>query len=186
MPSVHWPLDTTPKMTYIVGQGSSGDPHSLDLQTRKKWRIPNELRPELPPAARMAAISIVTKEYPSARALSSSGQYNCAGLVFGSRRVVIDVEHTETILRDDGYAELDWFDRGKWDTGDVVMYRNAKQEPSHVAVVHSVTPDPAASIHTVTVISAWGQSGEYCHEMGNVSPLLGTPQQIWSKRLIHD
>lgn len=173
-------------MPYIIGQGSCEDPRSLDLQTQRKWRIPNELRPELPLAARMEAIKIVTEKYPSARALSSSGQYNCAGLVFGSRRVAIDVEHAEKILRDDGYAELDWFDRGTWDTGDVVVYRDAKRELSHVAVVHSVTPDPVARSHTVTVVSAWGQSGEYCHEMGNVSPLLGTPRQVWSKRLIRD
>lgn len=173
-------------MTYIVGQGSRNDPRSLDLQTRRKWRIPNELRPELPLAVRMEAIRIVTKEFPSARALSSSGRYNCAGLVFGSRRVAIDVEHAEKILHDDGYAELDWIDRETWDTGDVVVYRDAKCKPSHVAMIHSVTPDPATSSHTVTVVSAWGQSGEYCHEMGNVSPVLGTPQQIWSKRLIHD
>lgn len=121
-------------MTYIVGQGSCEDPRSLDLQTQRKWRIPNELRPELPLAARMEAIKIVTEEYPSARAL--------------------------------------------------VVYRDTKCELSHVAMVHSVTPVPAASSHTVTVVSAWGQSGEYCHEMGNVSPLLGTPRQIWSKRLI--
>ena len=173
-------------MTYIVGQGSADDPRSLDLQTRRKWRIPNELRSELALDSRKEAIRIVTKEYPSARALSSSGQYNCAGLIFGSRRVVIDIEHTEKILRDDGYVLLDWLDRGLWDTGDVIVYRDAKREPSHVAVIHSVTPDPAESSHTVTVISAWGQSGEYCHEMGNVSPLLGTPQQVWSKRLIYD
>ena len=129
-------------MTYIVGQGSRNDPRSLDLQTRRKWRIPNELRPELPLAVRMEAIRIVTKEFPSARALSSSGRYNCAGLVFGSRRVAIDVEHAEKILHDDGYAELDWIDRETWDTGDVVVYRDAKCKPSHVAMIHSVTPDP--------------------------------------------
>jgi len=51
-------------MTYIVGQGSGGDPRSLDLQTRRKWRIPNELRSELALDSRKEAIRIVTKEYP--------------------------------------------------------------------------------------------------------------------------
>ena len=80
-------------MTHIVGQGSRNDPRSLDLQTQRKWRIPNELLPEPPLAARTDAIKIITEGYPSARALSNSGRYNCAGLVFGSRRVAIDVEH---------------------------------------------------------------------------------------------
>ena len=81
-------------MTHIVGQGSRNDPRSLDLQTQRKWRIPNELLPEPPLAARTDAIKIITEGYPSARALSNSGRYNCAGLVFGSRRAWLSMSNT--------------------------------------------------------------------------------------------
>ena len=169
-------------MTHIVGQGSGSDPRSLDLHTQRRWRVPNELRPEMAPEARRQAVKIITGAYRTAHPLSSSGRYNCAGLVFGSRRVVIDVEHTEQILRDDGYSMLDADDPGRWDTGDVVVYRLGANALSHVAVIHSVKPKPSTAAYEVIVVSAWGQSGEYRHEINDVQPLLGTPSQIWSKR----
>lgn len=173
-------------MTHIIGRGSGSDPRSLDLQTQRQWRIPNELRLELAPAARQDAVKLITGSYPSAHPLSSSGRYNCAGLVFGSRRVVIDVEHAERVLRDDGYSMLDADDPSKWDTGDVVVYRSKDHALSHIAVIHSVKPKPMTAAHEVIVVSAWGQSGEYRHEIHDVQPLLGEPRQIWSKRLLHD
>lgn len=169
-------------MTHIIGQGTAVDPQSLDLHTRARWRIPNELRElEKAPATRAAAARIVTETYQTARVLSTSALYNCAGLVFGSRRVVIDVEHAERILRDDGYKEVEG--PAAWRPGDIVVYRSEAGELTHVAVVHSVESDLEGGPPTVMVISAWGESGEYLHEWSDVQPLLGSPSRVWSKRL---
>ena len=114
----------------------------------------------------------------SARRLrSGSGQYNCHGLVFASRRanvppVGVDVD-VEELLRKDGYVRV-----GEWDTpqvGDIVAYR-LNAEIDHTGFVCRVERvEPAGTVPVVWVWSAWGNLGEYEHRL-RACPYEGEPE----------
>ena len=69
--------------------------------------------------------------------------------------------------------------------GDIVIYRDADGNVSHVGVVAEkkgaiITSE--AENCSVQVLSKWGFEGEYLHDASHVPTLLGTPAEYWTHR----
>ena len=157
---------------YLIGP-------ELPLSTRKKTKIPNEQRRARPPASMQAAKDIVLNAHPSAHARSLSSLYNCVGMVFASRRTCVEPEHLPMILADDEYQQVN---RRDLQPGDIVVYRDDRDEISHVGIVADVTPNPKDATWDVVVLSQWGGDGEYFHLDYDVNPRLGRPTEYWTDR----
>jgi hypothetical protein len=154
---------------------------ALLLQTRCKWSIPNELRPERPRAALQAAIDLAKDICPDAIFRSITNTYNCMGMIVASRRVWVDPEHAVKILTDDGYRRLSGPHEAE--RGDVVLYHNDKGEPVHIGIVMGKNLVlPGEQKDPLTVLSKWGGDGEYIHELSDVPGYLGHPAQYWTDR----
>jgi hypothetical protein len=154
---------------------------SLVLETRGRWKIPNELRPEQPPEVLRAALDVIRKAAPDAILRSISATYNCVGMVVAARRVWVDPEDLARILTDDGYLRLPGADEA--DHGDVVIYHDDEGEPCHVGLVvkrNILTGDPHEDL--LTVLSKWGAGGEYVHGASKVPAYLGKPAEFWTDR----
>src|SRR5688572_17421766 len=106
---------------------------SLLLQTRARWQIPNELRPERNPEALRAAIAIIRGFNPDAILRSITATYNCVGMVVASRRTWVDPEHLVRILLEDGYRRLNRQEEAE--LGDVVIYHDHNGAACHVGIV---------------------------------------------------
>jgi hypothetical protein len=163
-------------MTYILNLGEENDPRSISLVTKKGKRIKNA-RPDPRHPDSMAAAEKYAKKYGNEdfRTRSLLSTYNCMGLVFGSRRTVIDVDDVEWILQDDGFGavlEQDVL------PGDLLLYRDANG-PTHIAVVVEHRQNFEKACFETTVVSQWGDNGEYVHRASDVSPILGKPSRFY-------
>lgn len=154
---------------------------SLLLQTRGKWQIPNELRPERHPAARKAAIELVQGIAPDAILRSITATYNCIGMIVASRRTWVDPADLIRVLRDDGYRKLNGPEQS--DVGDVVIYHDDNGNPCHAGIVlrKNLLLDNRRE-ELLTVLSKWGSDGEYIHGAFRVPVYLGTPAEYWTDR----
>jgi hypothetical protein len=158
-----------------------GSPGGLALETRAKWPIPNEVRPELPTVVLEASVELHKESFPDANLRSLTGTYNCMGPVVANRRVWVDPEHFVQILQGDGYRKL----RGvkEVEPGDVVVYRDHKGEICHVGiVVRKNVVIPGEQEEPLQVLSKWGADGEYTHGMSAVPFYLGKPAEFWTDR----
>lgn len=153
----------------------------LPLATRKGRTIPNDRRPEQPPARLRAARELVSRSHPNARLRSLTAVYNCMGMVFATRRTWVDPEDLQMILEDDEYRRLS--DPDQVVEGDVVVYRNAQGNVAHVGLVARVNVNLSQATREITVLSQWGADGEYFHSVDDVSPYLGAPTEYWSDRI---
>src|SRR5438874_2045743 len=79
---------------------------SLVIQTREKWPIPNDLRPELSTQELRHWVQFWQGRFPNIRLRSVTNVYNCMGLVVACRRVWAYPEDLRKILVDDGYRQL--------------------------------------------------------------------------------
>jgi len=170
-------------MTHILLRGTERDRASLNLfTTANRTRIENE-RPdqERPIEALRAARRYANQTSPTATCRSLTAMYNCVGLVFASRRTVVDCKHLEVILRDDGYRPIG---REKAVEGDIVVYlRN--NEPQHVGIVFRLQDLSFArdgSVIQVWILSQWGDDGEYLHKMQEVPVIYGDVTHFWTER----
>jgi len=153
----------------------------LELETRARWKIPNELRLERPKVALEASVAIFRASRPNARLRSLTATYNCVGLVVACRRTWVDPEHLVRILRDDGYRQLAGPEQAE--IGDLVIYRDGANEVSHVGiVVRKKVLVPGQQEEPLEVVSKWGADGEYIHDMSYVPKLLGKPVEFWTDR----
>jgi hypothetical protein len=169
-------------MTVIIGQGGPFDPVALQLQTRQRRHIDNEVRLDRAPESMRAAVEIITGNYPDAELLSATALYNCFGLAFASRRCwIMDGNEVQKVLDDDGFHPLPW-DPQFWQPGDVVLYRTENDPISHVAVIVEKRANLETPEFSVRVVSAWGHNGEYLHPISTKSPLLGEPYKVMSQR----
>ena len=124
--------------------------------------------------------------FPNAKPMSASAIYNCYGLAFACRRsAIVDEEDVSAILVDDGYRQLPW-DPSAWLSGDIVIYRDGNGAMVHVGVVAKKQVDLATGETSVEVLSAWGESGEYLHPIGDVPSLLGRPTEVVAQRFLYD
>ena len=155
----------------------------LPLSTKKGTRIPNEIPPPLPPAKVAFHTESYRKRFPNSKLRSLDTAYNCMGMVFACRRTAIEPEHFDLISSDDEYRKL-----GPEETpqgGDVAVYRHTfAVDVVHVGVVLFVGP-VLESVQRITVLSKWGQFGEYCHDVRELPESLGDPirgLQFWTHR----
>jgi hypothetical protein len=108
-----------------------------------------------------------------------TGQYNCHGLVFASRRTrIVESSLVELILREDGYRRID---EDQAMEGDLVIYRN-EDEIMHTAVVTEVgNLGPGRPRLVLKVLSKWGDHAEYFHHPANVPNYFGE-REVWTER----
>ena len=155
-------------LRYCLWQLSKGEPY------------PNEQREQDAVASMDARKDIMLANRPSVRVRSLSSVYNCMGMVFANRRTWVDPEHLPMILEDDGYRLV--ANEQELQPGDVVVYRDADGEVSHVGIVTEVRTNPREASLEVFVMSQWGESGEYFHRANEVHPALGNPSEYWTDR----
>jgi len=151
------------------------------METRGRWKIPNQMRPELHPVIRDESVAIWKTAKPDARLRSISGTYNCIGMVVASRRTWVDPDDLLRVLQDDGYRKLEGESQAR--LGDVVVYRDMAGEVSHTGIVVGKNVyDPENRRDTLVVLSKWGHEGEYEHDASNVPLLCGLPSEYWTDR----
>ena len=167
-------------MALIINQGSERDPRALPLFTRAGNFIANERNPPLRRERMLEALELHRRDHPDAMVRSLVSTHNCMGLLFASRRTLVDMEQWDLIQADDGYRKLDESEAPM--PGDVVLYRDRHHRPSHVAQIIRVDLDIARAEHHVEVVSQWGRDGEYIHKIADVPFLLGAPAEIWTER----
>lgn len=154
----------------------------LRMETRARWQIPNELREEMHPNVRDAAVEMWRSQRPNARLRSISATYNCIGMVVAFRRSWVDPGDLLRILKEDGYRKLGRSEEAR--LGDVVVYRDAQGSVSHAGIIigfnlyDSDNPKDAR-----IVLSKWGRDGEYEHDETDVPVQLGSPSEYWSHRV---
>lgn len=136
-----------------------------------------ERAPESMRAAEIAAHRLC----PGIITRSLSGKYNCYGMVFASRRVVIEhPEDVEQILRDDGYNRVHQNDVK---IGDVIIYRKApNEEVQHVGLIVEVGRNIEAARIDLMILSQFGFDGEYFHPEHLVPPQYGTHRDYYTER----
>lgn len=163
----------------VLGEGGPNDQNAIALETRRKNRIPNCRRPERDPESLRAGVQAALNAFPGIKPVSATAVYNCVGLVFGARRTWIDTSEVSAILQDDGFRLVSR--KMDWKPGDVVVYKADDGEILHVGVIHTVDPKIGVGDFDVTVISAWGITGEFAHGIEQVHTLLGRPTEVWSQ-----
>ena len=155
------------------------NPNELLLETRKMNRIANNTAKEKPLVAREAAVDLMKRDHPNAVLRSITATYNCAGLVVACRRAHAKTEELKRILDDDGYTLLESHLRAK--PGDIVLYLY-EGEVEHVGVVATVDPDVLNADYKITVLSKWGDDGEYFHDIADVPEVYGRATEFWTDR----
>lgn len=108
-----------------------------------------------------------------------TGVYNCAGMVWASRRTSIFTDFHD-ILGDDGYRRLRDGEDPK--EGDLVIYANGKNH-AHVGVILSLSRIVAAGgAPFPVVLSKWDSaSGEFIHDV-NDHPCKDVQVEYWTDR----
>ena len=152
----------------------------LPLATKAGTQIPNERKKLDPPPVSLASrADSILRAHPTAKIRSLTTRYNCMGLVFGNRRTIIHPNYLEMILREDEYNRTTLEELKH---GDVVVYRDSRGQVSHVGLVSCVESGNGETGRRVTVLSQWGQAGEYFHHMDDVHEELGRPTEYWTDR----
>lgn len=155
----------------------------LKLETRAQRQLPNQMQPQKPLQAIRDLAKIHERTCRATRLVSASTVCNCYGLAFASRRTaLVDENAVFQALSEDGY-KLVPFAPIRWDYGDVVLYRTSDSNASHVAVIVELRPGADPDDIEVRVLSAWGDQGEYVHDIDPGHPTLGKPYAVYSLRL---
>jgi hypothetical protein len=108
---------------------------------------------------------------------SMASAYNCVGHVFGSRRTVIDIDHVQRILKDDGYYPVI---EEKAAEGDVVLYYGRDGTPTHIGILWRID----RAFGQKTVLSQWGRDGEFFHALADVMEDWAVKTTFWSERIL--
>lgn len=135
----------------------------------------------MPPEARRASIEQWAGLVPGAELRSLTATYNCMGMVFAARRTWVETDLLELIKEDDEYRVVD---AKQVVPGDLVLYRGPEGQLAHIGLVlekHAVLSEGQFSF---TVLSKWGQGGEYKHLLDDVPPTLGKPTEFISERRV--
>jgi hypothetical protein len=164
---------------------------SIVIQTRKgnDGNLNNYIGPE-PDYQAMAAFNLLLRTHGDRWQLRKRpcGGYNCAGMVWASRRAVLpDPVDWRRVLSDDQYRQLRHDEKPM--PGDVAAYiREGGKEILHVARICHVrygTP-PLENINKTWAISKLHMvSGEVIHDAQDVPPLDGGERftiEYWTDR----
>lgn len=163
-------------MLQILEEGGQTDRNAIPLYTRGKHYIANTRKLEAHPDIMKEKVRFAQSISPDVKLRSATQVYNCMGMVFASRRTCVDIDRLDLIITDDRYLETR--DLSQVKIGDVVVYGVKQPEsgetPAHVGIIVDKTPNIAQAGWNVTVMSQWGQDGEYIHPMEAVPPLFGS------------
>ena len=162
-----------------IGTGTESDRCSIALATRTGQRIDNVQVVRWDDSIMRTKTRIHQRTFPNIVLRSADSVYNCGGMVFASRRTAIDIEDVPWILKEDGYRPIRPKDVC---VGDVVLYRDHKNEPSHVGRVAILPSQDPREISVPRILSQWGEDGEYLHAPGDVPLMYGQPKEYWTDR----
>lgn len=151
----------------------------IPLSTRLGTPIPNQQGAEIDPRRRPFLRQVLQAHGSLEVRSPETGQYNCHGLVFASRRTRIESPPlVELILREDGYRRID---ESHAVVGDLVIYRH-QGEITHAAVVTEVRHFGQGRPSFVSkVLSKWGDHAEYFHHPADVPNHFGS-REMWTER----
>jgi len=170
----------------IIGRGEEQDPAALKLYTfRNRNFVPNEIPDfEQSPDALRAGWRYAKSVTEDLHCRALSAMYNCAGMVFAARRTAIDAKHIPMILADDEHRRLAEAEEPR--IGDIVLYRNEKDEPTHVGIF--VEARKIAKEHEPRterwVLSQWGYIGEFSHRIDEIPLEYGKKFEFWTNRRV--
>ncbi len=156
-------------------------PKRYPIHARSGWEIPQpteEIEVRSPEIMRIRGQEWQAWRRGVTLRSASSHPYNCVGMIFASRRAVIEIDHIYDILREDGYRRIQLRDVV---VGDMVLYRDTV-EPTHVALVTAI--DAIGDTLSVRVLSKWGLDPEFEHFMENVPARLGVPMEFYTERQV--
>ena len=165
--------------TWDCGKVHKREVSCIPLATKASTPLHNEQSGELKPSVLQLMDTHIQSAFAGRVQLRrSSATYNCAGMVFGSRRTWIDIDQTELILSEDGYHKLSG--RGMLQKGDVVVYLDGQEAPAHVGVVYRI--ESPVTDRVIYVLSKWADKGEYIHLIDDVPATCGRAAQYWTER----
>lgn len=159
---------------------SGGEPPAkYPVYARSGWEIPQVFPIPLTVAEIRLKAAAQRQWHPRVRVRSiSAHNYNCVGLIFAARRAVIEIQHIYRLLSEDGYHQVRSVDVVE---GDIVLYKDNDDEPTHVALVVQVLVMGESS--AVNVVSKWGKEAEFIHPMHEVPAAYGRPAEFYSERI---
>lgn len=135
----------------------------LELETAKGVHIENSQSNEPIPAATIKGFEArFRRKFPNIveRTQTSTGTYNCHGMVFAARRTQIyEADILRKILHDDGYQQIQ---EAETLPGDIALYVRDLGQIDHSAVVVE-SPPMNAFLRTPKVFSKWGTWVEVIH-----------------------
>ena len=152
------------------------------VQTHRGTELENYIAPEVTvQSANLYAAK--RKRHPGwVQRKPATGVYNCAGMVWASRRTTLpEPSDWRIVLKDDKYRPVQGGELPR--VGDVVIYiRKGHTEILHMAVVFSVhrliEQDPDSRV-AIRVLSKWdNQSGEDSHALEDLV-LNGGEEYVW-------
>lgn len=166
----------------LLDPGGESDNRALKLSTRQGNHIRNFIKPEWSPQELREALRQCREAQPNIKEIrSSSGIYNCVGMVFASRRTWVEPDEVEQILREDGYTPLAGVLQDA-KLGDVVVYRNDRGKVAHVGIIIRIIEDHALAKRSYDILSKWGPWAEIIHEPDYVLPNFGRLTEVWTDR----
>jgi len=136
----------------------------------------------MPPSQADRTTTLFGKKHPMAELRRPpTGQYNCHGLTFATRRTSItDVQAVKTILEEDGYRRIRPTESCP---GDIVLYYD-QGEVSHTGVIARIVREAdLVGGQAVWVISKWAYAGEYIHP-AKQGPYSHHEMTFWTERPI--
>lgn len=158
------------------------DRHRIVVQTRRGYSLENFVAPK-PDQQASNFFQLLVKEHGKnwrQRINQAVGVYNCAGLVWASRRTVLpNPNEWQRIIDDDGYRPLRIGEKPY--IGDIAIYRaRHNHEIIHIARVCAIqkldVPHHVASEGTPWALSKWDlKSGESYHAVADVYLNGGEP-----------
>jgi hypothetical protein len=107
--------------------------YKFPIYARSGWEIPqpDEYIPEKSiEELRIKANELMRQRRELVLRSVSPHLYNCVGMVFASRRAVIEIDHIYQILREDGYRAIRY---NEILAGDVVLYKTIMSQPMWVS-----------------------------------------------------
>jgi len=172
--------DDTQGISQVVLLDNSQTEHEYPLYARDGWEIPTAIAPNETFKSLRRRNREVESWFPKAALRSISHpdyRYNCVGMIFASRRKWIEIDYIAEILVHDGYRKIIMQSAM---VGDIILYRNHKNEYTHVALITNI--EKYGDTMNIKVLSKWGRDGEFEHFVADVPSTLGMPVEYWTER----